>query len=865
MSPIPQLQTFSLGNGLRVLLCEDHRLPLVAVHIAYRVGAADEAAGQHGLAHLFEHLMYGGSANLPGTYLSHLFASGAHDLNGRTTLDSTHYFETVHRDALDFALFAEADRMGQLVLSEATLEKQRQVVLNELRQHRERSRGRLIERIDAECYEIGHPYRHGVIGSEADLQALSLNEARAFRQRHYHAGNAVLALAGDLTIDEARQRCERWFGRLPGRTSAEKPEGMPSIVRSHRFDDPSPRPQRRLVWRLPAMSSMLDRESLRLFKIALESRLRDELPAASSTPRIGLDFHRLATRFELEWNASDQAQIERSFDAFEGLWSRLIEVGFRVAEVEQSRRLRWRQRLLSLEARSGVAALMIEAELAQAGWSRAREKEGLPSLFFSQHQLEALDPTMAMRRWFVADGESERWLTPSANPPCEDRAQSVGVSASACKPPSVGTTVRTLKNRLRLTLQHRNGTELVSGRLLLRAGSSSEPTGPMGLAHLCAEASLLTGIDDASARQRAEAIGCEIGVEVQGDDLCLSWSVPLAQWREALALVAQLLREDIDAGAFAAAQSRQLAAIALASTSAEAATQRVLPGLLFGASQAHARIAHGLFSTVSTLRLEQATAFKRSAWALCDARCVLVGDLDVDQVIEALQYWKANSELPAPAIDVAAPRAPSKAMHLLDMQGAQQTLLTIAWALPAPSPQTEPALRTLDLLLAGSFSSRLNLRLREELGWTYGVRSRLGEIAAARRYEIQVWVPAERSLDARDEILQAVETFRRDGVDAETLASLQHGEALRTIGRGERVEDAAREIESRLRLGLDPQQMPDLSSVTAEPLREIAQWLDPDKAVSLLAGDASHLQALLQNAGLSAKTITGDAEALYAL
>jgi zinc protease len=847
MAGCGQLHAFGLANGLRLLLNEDHRLPLVAVHVAYRVGAADEAQGQHGLAHLFEHLMYGGSENLPGSYLSRLFAAGAHDLNGRTTLDSTHYFETVHRDALDFALFAEADRMGRLVPSEATLEKQRRVVLNELRQYRERSRGRFVERIDAECYAAGHPYRHGVIGREADLQALGFDQAREFGRRHYHPANAVLALAGDLTLDEAMRRCEQAFGGLPSGQPTIRAEIPAFSARSFFFDDASPSPQKRLVWQLPAMPSMLDREGLRLFQIALESRLRAECPTGTSPPRVGLAFHRLATRLEFEWNAPDRSALERSFSSFGTLWNWMIDSGFSAVEAEQARQARWRQRLQSLDARSGLAAWMIEGELAQGDAASA---------FISREQLGAIDPAAVMRRWFAADVAfaSPHRTRAAAEPACES-----GTGTSAL------THSQTLDTGLKLTLQARSGAELVSGRLLLSAGASAESAGQMGLAQLCAEGSLHARLDGASLRQRAEVIGCDIRVEVQSDALRLSWSSARAQWRKALALVESLLRIAIDDEAFAAAQSRQLAAIELASTSAEAATQRVLPALLFDAAHAAARIASGLRTSVSALSLDQAIAFKQNAWSLHDAQCVLVGDLDPNEVIEVLKRWNVGSQKTQPAIEAAAPRATKPSVHLLDIPGAQQTLLTVAWALPKPAQETEPALRILDLLLAGSFSSRLNLRLREELGWTYGVRSRLGDISAARRYEIQVWIPVERSCDARDEILRTVAAFRRELVDAETLASLQRGEALRMVGRSERVEDAASEIESRLRLGLDPQRAPDLSTVTAGQLRAIASTLlDPDRATSVFAGDAAHLHERLSAAGIATIPIAADAESLYA-
>jgi zinc protease len=211
-------QTFTLPNGLQVIVHEDHSVPVVAVNTWFHVGSADEQPGRTGFAHLFEHIMFMGSAHVPtGEFDRQLEAAGA-DNNGSTTEDRTNYYEDGPANALPLMLYLDSDRMGFL-LPEITPDKvdlQRGVVQNERRQSYEnRPYGLADENILKRLYPASHPYNWPVIGSMADLQAATIEDVRRFFQTYYTPNNATLAIAGDVSPREARQLVEHWFGDIP--------------------------------------------------------------------------------------------------------------------------------------------------------------------------------------------------------------------------------------------------------------------------------------------------------------------------------------------------------------------------------------------------------------------------------------------------------------------------------------------------------------------------------------------------------------------------------------------------------------------------------------------------------------------------
>ena len=220
-------QTFTLPNGLQVLLHEDHSVPLVSVNVWYHVGSSDEKPGRTGFAHLFEHIMFMGSQHVPTGAFDRLLEAAGGDNNGSTTEDRTNYYEDAPGNALPLPLWLDSDRMGFL-LPEITAEKvdlQRGVVQNERRQSYEnRPYGLAEENILQRLYPPDHPYHWPVIGSMADLSAATLDDVRGFFRTYYTPNNATLAIAGDITPRATRQLVERYFGDIPRGPAVTRPE-----------------------------------------------------------------------------------------------------------------------------------------------------------------------------------------------------------------------------------------------------------------------------------------------------------------------------------------------------------------------------------------------------------------------------------------------------------------------------------------------------------------------------------------------------------------------------------------------------------------------------------------------------------------
>ena len=248
----------TLANGLDVILHEDHTLPIVAVNVWYHVGSKDERPGLTGFAHLFEHLMFEGSAHHDHGYFPPLQDAGA-AVNGSTNADRTNYWEVVPTGALELALFLESDRMGFLLpaLTEKKFTTQREVVINERRQNYEnRPYGLAGIAMTTALYPSDHPYHWPTIGYTPDLRQATLDDVRDFFARHYHPGNASIALAGDIDPAAALALVERYFGDLPTGPPVPRvavPAGGLADETRIVLEDRVDRPRLYLAWRTPAL------------------------------------------------------------------------------------------------------------------------------------------------------------------------------------------------------------------------------------------------------------------------------------------------------------------------------------------------------------------------------------------------------------------------------------------------------------------------------------------------------------------------------------------------------------------------------------------------------------------------------------
>ena len=218
--PVPKVEFTQsrLPNGLRLIISEDHLAPVAAVNVWYGVGSKHEEPGRTGFAHLFEHVMFQGSAHVGKAEHIALVQAAGGTMNGTTWLDRTNYFETMPSHQLELALWLEADRMGTLLdaLSQENLDNQREVVKNEKRwSYDNRPYGSWNEKMLAAIFPPEHPYHHPTIGSMEDLDAASIEDVSAFFRLHYAPNNAVLSVVGDVDPAQVRTWVEKYFGAIP--------------------------------------------------------------------------------------------------------------------------------------------------------------------------------------------------------------------------------------------------------------------------------------------------------------------------------------------------------------------------------------------------------------------------------------------------------------------------------------------------------------------------------------------------------------------------------------------------------------------------------------------------------------------------
>jgi zinc protease len=321
MHALPLLATlltfnqFKLDNGLTVLVHEDHTVPVVAIDVWYHVGSRDEVKGKTGFAHLFEHMMFQGSAHVADKQHFRYVQEAGGWGNGTTNTDRTNYFEVLPSNFLELGLWLESDRMGFLLatLTQEKLDNQRDVVRNEKRQNYDnRPYGMAPKAIFENLYPPEHPYHHLTIGEHEDLERASLDDVKAFFKRYYAPSNASLAIAGDVDLPTVKRLCEKYFGSLQSPTLAEPPRKAPPapVLKAEkrvRLEDRVSLERVWVVWPSPPMfapgdaeldllAGILGSKSGRLYKrLVYEARLAQSVEVSQASAPLSSQFQVVVT------------------------------------------------------------------------------------------------------------------------------------------------------------------------------------------------------------------------------------------------------------------------------------------------------------------------------------------------------------------------------------------------------------------------------------------------------------------------------------------------------------------------------------------------------------------------------------------
>nr|WP_315215224.1 pitrilysin family protein [uncultured Duganella sp.] len=781
---------FVLKNGLTLLVHEDHKTPVVAVNTWYHVGSKNEKPGKTGFAHLFEHLMFSGSDNFNKTYINAMQQIGATDLNGTTNPDRTNYFQNVPTSMLDFALFAESDRMGHLlgVLDKKKLDLQRGVVQNEKRQGENQPYGVTRQLLTENTWPAGHPYSWTTIGSMADLDAASMTDVQEWFKNNYGPNNVVLVLAGDITPEQAREKVEKYYGDIPaGPPLAKHKEWIAKRTGTHRGSVEDRVPQGRIyrVWNVPgahtATEPLLDLaaqvlgggKTSRFYKrLVYKDQLASDASAGNYSSEIAGQFYVVLTARP----GADVARMEAIAD--EELRA-LMKSGPSAAELDIAKTAILASYTRIVERVGGFGG---KSDLLASCTTYTGNPDCYKEYLAAVKAATPAQVRQAMGAW-LDDGdyvlEVKPFATNYATTAKLDRSKppALGKAESLNLPPMQKAT---LSNGLKVVLAERHAAPVVNFSMMVDAGYASDSQELPGLASLATNM-----LDEGTAIRSAakiseefESLGANFSVSTNLDGASVQLNALKATMPKALEVYADvLLRPAFAQNELDRLKKDQLAAIQREKANPSTMALRVIPSLVYGKGHAYSLPLTGSGTEASVARIGRDDLVKyHQAWFKPNnATLLVVGDTTLAEITPLLEKafggWKAG-ETPKKNIAQVAP-ADKPVVYLMDKPGALQSVIYGVQLAPPRNSPDAVQLGVVNNIFGGNFGSRINMNLREDKHWSYGVRSSLSPALGQRLYMSTSPVQSDKTKEALQELVREY----GDIAGAKPITAAELGEA----------------------------------------------------------------------------------------
>lgn len=859
-----------LDNGLKVILHEDRKTPIVALNIWYHVGSKNEKPHKTGFAHLFEHLMFGGSENLQGSYIEAMERIGATDLNGTTSEDRTNYFENVPTSALDYALFAESDRMGYFynTINQEVLDLQRGVVQNEKRQSENQPYAVVEELVVKATYPAGHPYDHTVIGSMEDLDSATLDDVREWFKTYYTPSNAVLVLAGDISAAQAKEKVNRYFGEIPaGPPVAHQRSWAAKMIGEHRETVQDRVPQARIykVWNVPgygnapadylrlAASVLSSGKNSRLYKrLVYDDRIATQVAAYVDEREIGSQFTVVATAKQGE----DLRRVEAAMD--EEL-ARLLQDGPTERELERIKAQSYAAFVRGIERIGGFGG---KSDILATSATYLGSPDGYKQRLLALEQAKPEDLRNAAREW-LSDGVYALEVQPFE---AAKEAARNGAARSAQPEPGAAHDLKLpelrearLSNGLRVLVAERHEVPVVNFWLDVNAGFAADQFAIPGTARLTA--SLLTGGTERRTAleisDELQMLGAQLNSGCNLDMSTVYLSALKSTLDDALDIFSDIvLHPSFRQADFERQQQLQLSAIANEKVTPLQMALRALPPILFGPQHAYGvpLTGSGTEESVSGLNPGDIARFHQTWFKPGNATLIVVGDTTLEEIRPRLEhFFGAWAPGTVPGKNLGSVSRPDKpAVYLVDKPGALHSVVIAGTLAPPPDPQTEIALETMNNIFGGTFGARLNMNIREDKHWSYGAGSVLYGARAQRPFLAYASVQGDKTADSIAEMLkELVGMTGEKPVRPEELEKVKQQQIFELPGAHETMNAVGNLFGDLLQLGL-PLNFYDhyVSRVSALTIPEIEAsakaLLNPQHMIWMVVGDREAIEPALR-------------------
>ena len=763
-------ERFQLENGLTVLVQSDHSTPTVFVGMWYGVGSKDEPDGKTGFAHLFEHLMFQGTENRKGEYFTPFTDAGATGMNGTTSEDRTNYYSTVPSGALDMALWMESDRMSHLLgaITQAALDEQRGVVQNEKRQSETRPYAKMSDKIREGIYPVGHPYRHSVIGSMDDLNAASLEDVHEWFNTYYGASNVILVLAGDITLEDAKQKVEHYFGFAPtGVPLAYPQKWIPDLIenREEVMYDRVGQTRIARVWALPGLN---DKDTSLMYLVndslvgnknsPLRKKLVDELQLATSV-RGNAYGKVMSGEYSLTVDLRPGVEPRAAMAIVDDVLAEYLMQGPDEQIVENAKLSVNMYILGALETGAQVGRLLVEGELFSN------------DPLFINTELEWLNNATGEELRQVAN----RWLTrgyyqltvapfPELQRAEEkvDRSSIPGVTAqSDIHFPKIETA--TLKNGMKLVIATRGSVPLVDVSIHVNTGATAAPSDAPGLPAFVFGL-MDKGTRDHNANELAAAkdkIGMETGFLSGVERSSMGYRILASNLESSLELAAEMLRHPtFPEDELEKTKARVLAYLSNLSHAPAQAAASLFDRAIYGPdSPVGAVWSRDLVAQVDRERLRE---WHKAEVAPDNMTVYMIGDIDLETATaaanKAFGKWSAKNR--SASVDIGRASASGGRVILIDDPEAASSTIVAGRAIGPFDANTWSTMSIMNRAIGGSFESRLNMNLREDKGWSYGYYSGINRNASGdMTFRTSGQVQTDKTAESMRQIRHEMEEF----------------------------------------------------------------------------------------------------------
>ncbi len=851
---------FTLDNGLRLIIHEDRKAPIVAVNLWYHVGSKNEKAGKTGFAHLFEHLMFNGSENFNDEYFKPFERVGATGINGTTWFDRTNYFQNVPKTALDLALWMESDRMGHLlgVVTQERLDEQRGVVQNEKRQGDNQPYGKVDYRILAGVFPVGHPYSWSTIGSMDDLDAARLEDVHEWFKTYYGPNNAVLVVAGDVNPQVALGKVEKYFGDIPPGPPIAKPREW--IVRldtdkRETMQDRVPQARVYKVWGGPnyvAEDGVLLELADAVLTSGKNSRLYERLVYKDQTATSvtgSLFTGEIGGYYELQATVQPDGDIEAVRQAIDEEMQRFLEEGPTDDELAR-----------------------VKAQF-KSGFVRGVEKIGGfggKSSVLARNAVYAGNPAFFKTKlgWFDAAtpetirAAADRWLSAGSYqldvlPFPELQAAADGADRSALPQTNTFPEVRfssfergNLSNGLELIVAHRASVPVVNLLMRFDAGYASDQFGEPGTSSL-AMAMLDEGTKTRSALEISDELA-RLGAFLRSNSGIDASGVSISALKENLDDSLELYADIVLNPAFPQNELDRLRKARLAQIKQEKTRPmgialRVVPALMYGKDHAYSLplTGSGTEESVGRITRDSLVDHHRTWFKPNNATMIVVGDTTMDEIKPKLEKlfrrWEPGSVPTKNIGNVDLPDA--ERIYVIDRPGAEQSIIFAANVAPPAREGNEIAVETMNEIIGGGFTSRMNMNLREDKHWAYGAGSVVVSTEGQRPYIVYAPVQTDKTMESMAEIKRELLEYLGDNpATDEELSKVKDSSTLSLPGRWETASAVLRDIGEIVAYDLPDDYWDTYAeNVRNLSLEQIAESADkvikPDNLVWVVVGD----------------------------